>query len=194
MNRSEHTAPAPGPRIRHTPTRLGLLGSICILGGLGILGCAGSLDSLSLPPALQAEPAERLLLTAQGEGHWVYHCRLSNDGQRLAWAPFQPDAVLRDGAGREIGRLGAGPNFAHRDGSLSEATLEQRQAVDGEHLPWARYAARSAGAEGQFSRVTRIQQVRTRGGAVPAQGCQSGEDIMAERRVPFVAEFRFLAR
>jgi len=148
----------------------------------------------SVPEALRPAPGERLLWTALAEGHWLYHCRLSNDGQTLAWAPSQPDALLRDPSGQAFGRLSAGPDFVHRDGSVAEARLKVRESGSQTAMPRAFYIAAPGGKPGAMTAVTGIQQLRTTGGVAPGQGCGSGEEIMAERRVPFSAEYRFLGR
>jgi len=148
----------------------------------------------SVPPLLAAPGDEQLLFSAVAEGSWSYHCRLSNDGQSLAWAPLQPDAVLRDSIGRNIGRLEAGPNFVHRDGSVAEGLLKARDPAQPGALPLALYQSSGAGSTGAMTPVRSIQQLSTRGGAQPTQGCSSGTDIMSEQRVPFTAEFRFFGR
>lgn len=148
----------------------------------------------SLPPTLAVPGDERLLFRAVAEGTWSYHCRLSNDGQSLAWALLQPDAVLRDPAGRDIGKLEAGPNFVHRDGSVAEGLLAARHSGQPAALPMALYRSSGAGTAGAMTPVRSIQQLSTRGGAQPSQGCTSGADIMSEQRVPFAAEFRFFGR
>jgi len=153
-----------------------------------LVGCT------SLPSTLAVPGDERLLFRAVAEGTWSYHCRLSNDGQSLAWALLQPDAVLRDPSGRDIGKLEAGPNFVHRDGSVAEGLVAARVSEPPVALPMALYRASSAGNTGAMTPVRSVQQLNTRGGAQPSQGCTSGADIMLEQRVPFAAEFRFFGR
>lgn len=160
----------------------------CALAAVSLLcGCA------AVPHSLQPPTGERYLATWPATGHWVWHCRLSNDGQQLAWAMLRPDLVLRDPAGQEVARLQAGPNLVHRDGSVSELTLQARHDVPAA-LPWVLYSARSAGPAGALAAVGSVQQLHSRGGTMPTDGCTSGEQIMAERAVPFAAELRLFVR
>lgn len=152
-----------------------------------LASCAG------VPQALQPPAGERQLMTLQAAGQWIYHCRLSNDGQKMGWATLRPDAVLRDAAGQPVGRIEGGPNLVHRDGSVIELTARERSDVAGA-LPWTLYAARSAGQAGALTAVTSVQQLRTTGGALPGEGCSSGEQLMAERAIPFTAELRLYGR
>jgi len=152
-----------------------------------LVGCT------TVPEQIRAPSGDRHLMSWQATGNWVYHCRLSNDGQRLAWATLRPDAELRTASGQVVGRIAAGPNLVHQDGSVAELTLRTQTEMAGA-LPWALYEARSEGSAGVLAAVTSAQQVRTTGGAVPTAGCSNGEQVMNERAVPFTAEFRLYGR
>lgn len=160
---------------------------------LAALSCLLLQACTTVPQALHPPPGERLLATWRAEGRWVYHCRLSNDGKEMAWASLRPEAVLRDETGRTVGRIEAGPNLVHGDGSVAELSVRETSPALAA-LPLALYAAQPAGATGVLRGVSNVQQLRTSGGAQPIDGCTSGDHLMVERAVPFSAELRLFGR
>jgi Protein of unknown function (DUF3455) len=148
----------------------------------------------TLPEQLQTS-GERSVINLKADGRWIYNCRLSNDGKTLAWFSLQPTAVLKNMQGETVGKIEAGPNFVHNDGSIAEALLKTSVAApQAGALPWVLYTATAEGKPGAFTSVTSIQQINTQGGAVPTSGCQNGDEIMSEQAVPFQAEYRLLAK
>ncbi len=155
----------------------------------------------SIPPSLQPSAGERHLETWQAKGQWVYHCRLSNDGSQQTWATLRPQAQLRDANGQTVGRMEMGPNLVHRDGSVAELSVRDRHP-QAAALPWMLYAASPAAAPGAgngppvgvLAKVSSVQLIQSVGGAQPTEGCSSGDQLMAERAIPFTAELRLFGR
>lgn len=78
-------------------------------------------------------------------------------------------------------------------GLLEQAAdaLAIRDCLDA--IPWLLLAAKPAGAEGSFSKVTSVQRVSTVGGVAPKGGCsQAAAGTLA--RINYTAEYRFFTR
>jgi hypothetical protein len=147
----------------------------------------------TVPTALQPPAAERLVARWQVEGQWVWHCRLANDGKTQAWALLRPEARLKDERGQEAGRLEQGPDIVLRDGSRAEASVAAQHDA-GPALAWQLWRLRSAGAPGALATATSAQLLNTQGGGAPADGCSSGDHLMAERAVPVTAQLNLFSR
>jgi hypothetical protein len=140
-----------------------------------------------VPDALRPGPGATLAMTAAARGVQIYECRA---GQ---WSFIAPQAELFDAAGRAIGTHGAGPHWAHRDGSRVVASVATRaDAPVAGAIPWLLLAARpdnaTPGTPGALTGITHIQRVDTAGGIAPAGACQSAGQPL---RVPYVAAYHF---
>lgn len=181
----------------------------CAFGGALMLalllgGCAGSTSPTTTatgagepgtvaPPALgwfskiAAPDTEGPVLRLQGRGVQVFRCEARNAD--WIWAARLPEGALFDGAGAEVGTLGAGFTFAHGDGSrLTGTVLTHQPAPRPEDLPWLLLATRAYGT-GALGGVTHAQRVDTQGGMPPAQCSAAARNQLL--RVPFTAEFVF---
>ena len=144
------------------------------------------------PSALRPAGGERLLMTVAARGVQIYECR-STAGAAPAWTLLAPEAELFDAAGRAIGTHGAGPHWAHRDGSRVVASVAARaDAPVAGAIPWLLLAARpdnaDRGTPGVLAGITHIQRVDTAGGTAPAGTCQSADQPL---RMPYVAAYHF---
>lgn len=177
-------------------TRLIWAAIISVLAMLG--GCIGAAPPPSqahVPQKLVPPDGEQVLATLAAVGVQVYECRAVKDSSRqYEWAFVAPEADLFDRGGMKVGRHYAGPHWEARDGSrVVGAVKEKVQARAGDAVPWLLLAARSAGPEGAFSKVTSIQRVRTLGGNAPQDGCSQATQG-ASARVPYSADYVLFSR
>ena len=152
---------------------------------LALTACAAM--PTPVPDALRPGPGATFAMTATARGVQIYECRA---GQ---WSFIAPQAELFDAAGRAIGTHGAGPHWAHRDGSRVVASVAARaDAPVAGAIPWLLLAARpdnaDRGTPGVLAGITHIQRVDTAGGTAPAGTCQSADQPL---RVPYVAAYHF---
>jgi hypothetical protein len=154
------------------------------------LAACASTAALSVPESLAPGADQVLALTVPARGVQVYTCRARADGSGHEWAFVAPEAELLDASGRSIGTHGAGPVWQAADGSHVVGTVKARaDAPAPGAIPWLLLATKSAGPEGAFSRVTRIQRVNTAGGAAPTDPCTEGLQGRVVR-VPYTADYR----
>lgn len=59
-------------------------------------------------------------------------------------------------------------------------------------IPWLLLAAKSAGSEGPFSKITGIQRVNTVGGVAPKAGC-SQATAGTPARITYTADYYFFS-
>jgi len=152
---------------------------------LPLLLLAGCARTVAVPESLKPAANESLLRIVPAKGVQIYECREGS------WAFVAPEADLYDSPGGQvIGRHYAGPTWAAvADGSRVVGTVKSRaDAPVAGAIPWLLLDAKSAGGKGDFSDVTSIQRVATRGGVAPAGGCsQPG----MQARVAYTADYYF---
>ena len=159
-------------------------------------GCATS-PSLTLPAVpdnLRAPAGQRITLEAQATGVQIYECNVSkSDPARFEWIFKSPQAVLYDGAGKEIGKHYAGPTWELNDGSkaVGEA-IARDDGPDPNAIPWLLLKAKSASGDGVLGKTQSVQRLRTVGGKAPAPGC-TREQAGSEARMPYKATYYFYA-
>lgn len=162
---------------------------IAVLAALA--GCAlAPVTTAGIPAALDPGAQARLLMTVAAQGVQIYECRAGTAGAAPAWAFVAPEAQLADERGRPLGTHGAGPHWTALDGSRVLGTVRARaDAPRPGAIPWLLLEARSSGAPGRFSAVSRIQRVGTEGGVAPADGC-GPQTLGRVRQVPYRADYR----
>jgi hypothetical protein len=143
-------------------------------------GCAGTVQ---VPDRLKPAGNESLSMIVPAKGDQIYECRDSK------WVFVAPEADLFDGAGKKIGKHYAGPHWESLDGSkIAGAVKERADAPAAGAIPWLLLSAKSVGPEGEFSKVTSIQRVATKGGVAPEGDCfRAG----TRARVPYTADYYF---
>jgi hypothetical protein len=158
-------------------------------------GCAVQPVATPVPAQLQPAANERVLMTVPAVGVQVYECRAAKDkAGEYEWAFVAPEADLFDRAGTKIGRHYAGPHWEANDGSRVAGTVSARAAApSADAIPWLLLAAKSAGPDGSFSRVTSIQRINTVGGNAPKSGCTQAT-AGAPARVPYSADYVLFVR
>lgn len=159
-------------------------------------GIALPARAVAVPTALSPAAHESPHLHVGARGVQIYECRARPGGH--AWTLIAPEADLFDADGRRIGSHGAGPYWRFVDGSRVTARVKARVAApQPEDIPWLLLEAQSQwpgeGRTGAHGRLTSIQRIHTRGGAAPAEGCDTataGNSV----RVPYTAEYVLYGR
>jgi len=152
-------------------------------------------STLQIPDKLKPGDNESLALIAIAKGAQIYECRAKKDqAGTYEWAFVAPEAELFDAGGNRIGHHYAGPSWESNDGSKVQGTATASAAAPAaDAIPWLLLAAKPAGAEGAFSKVTSVQRVSTVGGVAPKGGCsQAAAGTFA--RIGYTAEYRFFTK
>lgn len=158
-------------------------------------GCAVQHAATQVPATLQPAANERLLMTVPAVGVQIYECRAAKDkAGQYEWAFIAPEADLFDRAGAKIGRHYAGPHWEATDGSRVVGSVSERAAApSADAIPWLLLAAKSAGPDGAFGKVSSIQRLNTVGGNAPKSGCAQAT-AGASARVPYSADYVLFVR
>ncbi len=142
-----------------------------------------------VPPALAVPAGARLVARFHATGAQVYAC--TSAGGQVSWVLARPDATLADASGAVAGTHGAGPAWKSKDGSsVVGKKLAQAAAPDAGAVPWLLLGATSTTGTGQFTGVTFVQRVATKGGIAPATGCDVTH-VGAEVRASYSADYYF---
>lgn len=168
---------------------------------LGLAGCV-ALPPSAPPPGAKARPEAPSLgwfsrikapdghepaLQLAARGVQIFRCE--RHGSQYDWRFRLPEAELFDGQGRPVGRHGANFTFEHHDGSRLVGTIVANEKAPVEDaLLWLLFSARGYG-KGEFSGVTYVQRINTRGG-MPPRSCTAA-DLNRLLRVDFSADFVF---
>ena len=145
----------------------------------------------NVPTVLYAPTGAKVFARFHAMGAQVYDC--AGAVGQYGWLLVRPDATLLDASGAVAGTHGAGPTWTSKDGSsVVGKKLEQAAAPDAGAVPWLLLRATSTSGPGQFSGVTYIQRVDTKGGVAPATGCDATH-VGAEVRVSYSADYYFFA-
>jgi hypothetical protein len=147
-----------------------------------------------VPDKIGGAANESLVMRVAAKGVQIYECRAGKDTGTTDWVFVAPEADLFDTSGQRIGRHYAGPRWESFDGSTIEGTAKERiDAPRADAIPWVLLTAKSVGPEGSFSKVTSVQRVSTVGGTAPKTGCSSASTVPLRARVPYTADYYFLA-
>ncbi len=173
-------------------------GIVAGIGALLIAGCGmlppigGAFTRVPIPGELKPDANQKLDQVVVANGVQIYRCdpRKEQAGQ-YEWAFQAPEAILRDPAGRYVGKHYAGPTWEAADGSKIVGTVQaRRDAPDGKSIPWLRLSTRSTGVGGTFSGATTVLRVATSGGMPPAGRCNA-EQQGTIVRIPYEADYNF---
>src|SRR5438552_4786485 len=147
---------------------------------------------VSAPDKLKPGASESLAMIVPAKGVQIYECRARTDQVgAYEWAFVAPEADLFDARGNRIGRHYAGPHWEATDGSKILGTVKERaDAPLADTIPWLLLAAKSAGSQGSFSKVTSVQRVNTVGGVAPKPGCSQAA-AGAPARIDYTADYYF---
>ena len=142
-----------------------------------------------VPTALAVPAGAKLVARFHATGAQVYAC--TGAGGQFSWVLARPDATLADASGAVTGTHGAGPSWKSKDGSsVVGKKLAQAAAPDAGAVPWLLLAATSTTGSGQFTGVTFVERVATKGGIAPATGCDATH-AGTEVRANYSADYYF---
>lgn len=162
----------------------------------GVAGVASGKSAAGEPPSPPKVPAPlsvpagaKLIARFHATGAQVYAC--TNTGGQFSWVLAKPDATLADASGAIAGTHGAGPTWTSKDGSsVVGKKLAQSAAPEAGAVPWLLLGATSIRGTGQFTGVTFVQRVATKGGIAPAAGCDAAH-VATEVRANYSADYYF---
>lgn len=178
-----------------TAARLAGVLALVTLGGCGgmpAMSSMGLLTRTSVPAEIAAPANQKLGLIAVAEGVQIYRCD-AKAGAPAAneWALQAAEAILRDPAGKYLGKQYGGPTWEAEDGSKIIGTVDARREVPGSaSIPWLRLKSRAAGGTGLLSGVTTVLRVATAGGNPPPAACNALERGRIAR-VNYTADYYF---
>jgi hypothetical protein len=162
----------------------------------GVAGVAGGAPAAGDPPsppkvptALAVPAGAKVVARFHATGAQVYAC--TSAAGLYSWLLARPDATLADASGAVAGSHGAGPSWKSNDGSsVVGKKLAQAAAPDAGAVPWLLLGATSTTGTGQFTGVTFVQRVATKGGLAPATGCDATH-LGTEARANYSADYYF---
>ena len=162
-----------------------------VLAGCGMLS-VGAFPRTTIPAQIAAPADQRLALVAAAAGVQIYRCDPKKDAPGTsAWVFQAPEAILRDVAGRYIGKHYAGPTWEAEDGSKVVGAVDaRRDAPESTAIPWLRLKTKSSGSAGTLTAVTSVLRLSTAGGQPPPGGC-SEPDLGRIVRVEYSADYYF---
>lgn len=134
------------------------------------------------PPAVKVPAGNKLLASFEGNGVQIYQCTAA------AWILLEPAATLSD-HGKPVALHFKGPIWVSTvDGSeVGAAAVPGASATHPGAVPELLLKATENHGKGQFSDVTYVQRLATRGGVAPAGSCTDG----AQAAVPYSATYTF---
>jgi hypothetical protein len=160
----------------------------------------------NLPPTLVPPVGATLKIHDHATGAQVYTCTAMTGGAgggggaggaggattSYSWVLKQPDAMLFDQSGTQVGTHGIGPNWTSTDGSIVNGVkVWQENSPLSDAIPWLLLrAATNGGTQGVFTDVTYVIRANTMLGKAPATGCDS-TTVNTDKRVDYSADYYF---
>lgn len=178
-------------------SRLAAVATVVSTGAL--LAACGSMKApsstfsqASLPAPIQVPSGHKVAWETVGSGDITYECRdKANAPGQTEWVFVGPDAVLKDRAGKSIGRYYGPPaTWEANDGSKLTATQIAVAPSGPGNLPYQLVKANPAMGAGALVGVSYIQRVALQGGVAPAdQPCTSttkGQKTMVKYQADYI--------
>ena len=180
---------------KKTTSRTGLASVLAVVIGLApssrLMAQTVAEPEGGVPAQLQPPTPAALLLRANAEGSQIYSCVSKPGGAGFEWNLKAPDAVLTDASGKPPIKHFAGPTWQADDGSKVVGEIATRaDAPGGQAIPWLLLKAKSHEGTGEFTTVTYIQRIDTKGGLAPTAGCDATH-VGQEQKVPYTAVYVF---
>jgi hypothetical protein len=152
---------------------------------------AGVAGAQEAPEKLKAPEGAQVVLRVHAKGDQIYTCK--EDVTSYTWTLKAPDAQLFDKDGKAVGKHFAGPSWEINDGSrVKGEPVANLASPDAGSIPWLLVNVIGHEGDGVLSRVTTIQRINTKGGKVPATGCDEAH-ASKEVRVAYEADYVFWA-
>lgn len=144
-----------------------------------------------LPASIQVPAGHKVAMETVGSGDITYECRdKANMPGQTEWVFAGPDAVLKDRAGKQVGKYYGPPaTWEAMDGSkITGKQLAVAPAGAG-NIPYQLVQANPAMGSGAMTGVTYIQRVAIQGGVAPAMACTSsnkGQKTVVQYRADYL--------
>jgi hypothetical protein len=159
----------------------------------------------SAPPVVASslvapDPSLRVVAHVSATGTQNYRCGASaaDGGSAFAWTFVGPEASLAgcDGAsfGRHFASEGgaAAPKWQAPDGSFVVGKkVAAEPSTEAGAVPWLLLKVSASGGSGALGGVAYVQRTQTKGGVMPADGCDAAH-AGSEAKVPYSADYWFL--
>jgi hypothetical protein len=144
----------------------------------------------ALPTAVSAPAGHRHAMTLRAKGKLSYECRpIAGMSGAYGWVLGAIDARLLHWSGLSVGRVYAGPTWAHRDGSRVAGRLRAASPAGDGYLPVQLWEVHSTGEPGELSDVTYVQRLNAKG-SLPDARCQA-PDVGRGQSMSFESDFAF---
>lgn len=147
----------------------------------------------ALPAPIQVPAGNKVAWETVGTGEITYECRAkADDMAKTEWVFVGPEAVLKDRAGKQVGRYYGPPaTWEAADGSkLTAKQLAVAPAGDG-NLPYQLVQANPAMGSGALEGVSYIQRVALKGGTAPKDKPCTPETKGQKAVVQYQADYIF---
>lgn len=131
---------------------------------------ASTFSQATLPAPVQVPAGHKVAWETVGSGDITYECRDKANAPGLTeWVFVGPEAVLKDRAGKSVGRYYGPPaTWEANDGSKLTATQLAVAPSGAGNLPYQLVKANPAMGSGDLVGVSYIQRVALQGGVAPA--------------------------
>jgi hypothetical protein len=173
-------------------TVMPVLGALAL--GIGAVACSSAPQQVDaattptapqqvrVPDAVKAPDGNKLMGSFEGTGVQIYQC--TNNG----WTLLQPAAIITEN-GKAIALHSKGPVWISTiDGSsVAAAPVPHATVTHDDAVPELLLKATENHGAGQFSSVTYVQRLATKGGLAPKGACTDG----AEQSIKYSATYRF---
>ncbi|WP_021027180.1 DUF3455 domain-containing protein [Comamonas sp. B-9] len=166
---------------------------------IGLLTACGSMQKkemafsqASLPATIQVPAGHKVAWETVGSGDITYECRdKANAAGQTEWVFVGPDAVLKDRAGKSVGRYYGPPaTWEANDGSKLTATQLAVAPAGAGNLPYQLVKANPATGSGALVGVSHIQRVALKGGVAPADKpctpAQKGQKTVVQYQADYI--------
>lgn len=141
-----------------------------------------AMEEVSAPDLVKVPAGNKMIAHFEGQGVQIYQCTDS------AWTLLEPAATLSD-HGKPVALHFKGPIWVSTvDGSEVDAAAVPGASVKHDSaVPELLLKASENRGKGQFSAVTYVQRLATRGGLAPTGSCTAGDQVS----VPYSATYTF---
>ena len=153
---------------------------------------ASSFSQASLPAPIQVPAGHKVAWETVGSGDITYECRdKANAPGQTEWVFVGPEAVLKDRAGKQVGRYYGPPaTWEASDGSKLTATQLAVAPSGAGNLPYQLVQANPAMGSGALVGVSYIQRVALQGGVAPADkpctAATKGQKAMVKYQADYI--------
>ncbi|WP_280192330.1 DUF3455 domain-containing protein [Delftia sp. PS-11] len=154
---------------------------------------ASTFSQASLPAPIQVPAGHKVAWETVGSGDITYECRdkAGAPGQ-TEWVFVGPEAVLKDRAGKQVGRYYGPPaTWEASDGSKLTATQLAVAPSGAGNLPYQLVKANPVMGNGELAGVSYIQRVALQGGVAPADKPCSAATKGQKATVKYQADYIF---